>query len=206
VLGGALVFLISYVFLPVLGKQGTVDNKLYEFVYNRFSSYLTAGVFGFSQDAYLHFPDKGEFEILISQFVNLAKTVTGDKDLLSSVNEHPLLTCSNVAAAPTNVRTLFGTIYIYTNWLSFSLYTLVLSTLMYMLKVIAMRCKNVYVNGIFFFECSLLAMGWFEFYFFHLAVIEIPVIFLIYALIAPKKSERTLNQKNYAQVAAKSGL
>lgn len=203
VVGGALVFLISYVFLPVLGKQGTVNNELYEFVFNRFSSYLTAGVFGFSQDAYLHFPDKGEFDILISQFVNLAKTAVGDKDLLSPVNEYPLQICSNMAAAPTNVRTLFGTIYIHTNWLSFSLYTLVLSTMMYMLKVGALRSKDVYVNGIFFFECSLLAMGWFEFYFFHLTVVEIPVFFVVYALMTSLMKRRTLNQNPYAQVATK---
>lgn len=206
VLGGALVFLISYVFLPVLGKQGTVNNELYEFVFDRFSSYLTAGVFGFSQDAYLHFPDRGEFDILISQFVNLAKTAVGDEDLLSPVNQFPLQHCANVAAAPTNVRTLFGTIYIYTNWLSFSLYTLVLSTMMYMLKVLALRSKNVYVNGIFFFECSLLAMGWFEFYFFHLTVVEIPVFFLVYALVASLVKAKSSNRSLYAQVAAKPNL
>lgn len=203
VVGGALVFLISYVFLPVLGKQGTVNNELYEFVFNRFTSYLTAGVFGFSQDAYLNFPDKGEFDILISQFVNLAKTAVGDKDLLSPVNKYLLQHCSDVAAAPTNVRTLFGTIYIYTNWLSFTLYTLVLSTMMYMLKVFASYCKNVYVNGIFFFECSLLAMGWFEFYFFHLTVIEIPIFFVVYALITSYMKRRTLTLNPYAQVTAK---
>lgn len=188
--GGALVFLISYAFLPVLGKQGTVTSELYEFVFSHFVSYLTAGVMGFSQDTALGYPDCGNFEILISQFVNLAKSIVGDKELLSPVNNYYLQISTDVSAAPSNVRTLFGTIYIYTNVVSFILYTLVLSTTMYLLKVWAMSGKNIYIKGVFFFECSLLAMGWFEFYFFHLTVIEIPIFFIVYSIIASFFSKR----------------
>jgi hypothetical protein len=36
---------------------------------------------------------------------------------------------------------------------------------------------------IYFFECGLLAMGWFEFYYFHLVVFELPCIVLALWLV-----------------------
>ena len=50
---------------------------------------------------------------------------------------------------------------------------------MYMLKLITVKWNNVYIYVIYFFECGLLAMGWFEFYYFHLVVFELPVLVLI---------------------------
>ena len=55
---------------------------------------------------------------------------------------------------------------------------------MYLLKIAVMRINSIYLNMVYFFECSLFAMGWFEFYFFHLDVIEVPALIgCIYLLV-----------------------
>jgi hypothetical protein len=78
------------------------------------------------------------------------------------------------------VRTFFGTLYIYSDFLQFITYTLILSTFIYTWKVMAMLKQSIYLYVILFYYCGLLAMGWFEFYFFHLDTIEIPLITLFY--------------------------
>ena len=66
------------------------------------------------------FPDKGDFEILIAPFVNLFNQILGDKEILSPVN--PLFFHTGISY--TNVRTFFGTIYIYSGESGFVLYVL----------------------------------------------------------------------------------
>ena len=74
---------------------------------------------------------------------------------------------------------MFGTIAVYTNAAQFVFVTMLISAVIYMLKILTIRFNNVYVNLIYFYQCALLCMGWFEYYFFHLDVIEVPVMTVI---------------------------
>ena len=114
-------------------------------------------------------------DILFAQFVNLTNVLTGNDEIISQVNGVFFHTGLN----NTNVRTMFGTIAVYTNPGQFIFVTLLLSTVIYSLKVLSIRFGNIYLNIIYFFECAMLCMGWFEYYFFHLDVIEVPVMTLI---------------------------
>ena len=78
------------------------------------------------------------------------------------------------------MRTFFGTLYIYSDAWQFITYTLFLSTFIYAWKVATILRRSVYLDIILFYYCGLLMMGWFEFYFFHLDTIEIPLITLFY--------------------------
>ena len=173
-LGAFFVFLVSYMFLPVLGNDSVITSDLFELVYERFIHYFTSGVLGLSYDMAHGFPDKGDFDILIAPFVNLFNQILGDKEILSPVN--PLFFHTGISY--TNVRTFFGTIYIYSGESGFVLYVLFASIMMYVLKLCTLVFNNVYIYVIYFFECGLLGMGWFEFYFFHLAMIEVPILTL----------------------------
>lgn len=176
-LGGAVaLFFISYMVLPLLGKgEGEVTDELIEFVYTTFAHYFTSGVLGLSEDMVYNYPDAGSFDVIISPFINIYNQVAGDGEIISPVNA----LYYNTGHSLTNVRTFFGTLYIYSNWIQFSVYIVFLSTLLYMMKIFTIKYNNVFVLTAFFYECSLLAMGWFEFYFFHLAALEIPILSLI---------------------------
>lgn len=177
VLGGAVaLFFISYMVLPLLGKGGgEVTDELIEFVYITFAHYFTSGVLGLSQDMVYNYPDAGSFDVIISPFLNIYNQIAGDGEIISPVNA----LYYNTGHSLTNVRTFFGTLFIYSNWIQFTVYTLVLSTALYMLKIFTIKYNNVFVLTAYFYECSLLAMGWFEFYFFHLSALEIPILSLL---------------------------
>jgi len=177
-LGAFGVFLVSYAILPILGKgAGKITGELWLFVARTFVHYLTSGIQGLSIDMANGFPDTGSFQTIISPLVNLSNTIQGNgSELISPVNKYYLYSGINL----TNVRTFFGTLYIYSNSFSFVLYTLFLSTFLYLLRIGSVRMGSLYLHTIYFFMLMLLAMGWFEFYFFHLMVIEIPIIILLF--------------------------
>lgn len=177
---GFLVFLVSYMVLPLLGKaDGKVTSELFDFVVGHFFHYMTSGVLGLSMDMEHGFPDRGDFDTLIAPLLNICNVVVGNEDMVSPVNPLYYHTGLNL----TNVRTFFGTVFIYTNWFSFSVYILLVSAVMYFLYIFVRKLANLYLYVLYFFECSLLCMGWFEFYFFHLTVFEFPIWTLIFMCV-----------------------
>ena len=181
------VFLLIYMVLPLLGNDGEADMFLLEFIAKHFIHYLTSGTMGWSYDIDQNIPDRNEFVHIIAPFHNIYSMLSGG-ELVSSVNPFYW----NTGITNTNVRTFFGTLYIYSDTLQFITTTLVISTVIYLIKAIALSTRNIYVYTIHFYYCGLLAMGWFEFYFFHLAIIEGPIVILLLALIA--KDNRTSNE------------
>lgn len=170
--GAFLIFFAAYALAILVVQSRGVDDAFLDFIYMHFLHYLTSGVFGLSMDMQHAFPDAGSFETLWAPIINLFNALFGGEDMVSPVNPYYYNSGINL----TNVRTFFGTIYIYTDALLFFVYILLSSTLMYLLKLATIKWSNIYVYVIYFFECGLLAMGWFEFYYFHLVVFELPVI------------------------------
>ncbi len=170
--GAFLVFFAAYALAILVVQSRGVDDVFLDFIFMHFLHYLTSGVLGFSMDMQSNFPDAGIFETLWAPIVNIANVVVGSDEMISPVNPYYYNSGINM----TNVRTFFGTIHIYTTSLQFVVYILLSSTLMYFLKLATIKWKNIYVYVIYFFECGLLAMGWFEFYYFHLVVFELPII------------------------------
>lgn len=179
VIGALALFLATYMVLPLLGSNGDANLELVKFVMGHFVHYLTSGTLGYSYDLQINCPDTGSFETLVSPFINIYRQFTGNDQMLSAVNPYYLYT----GLSWTNVRTFFGTMYIYCNTWQFVAYTLTASTLMYAIKLVAMGTGNLYVYAILCYYCGLMAMGWFEFYLFHLAAFEVPVVCLLLMVI-----------------------
>jgi hypothetical protein len=142
-------------------------------------------------DVQLGIPDDGgDFENIIAQFVNLFKSLAGDRELIAPIN--PLF--YNTGTTLTNVRTLFGTLYINSNWIVFAIYTLFLSTCMYFMKVLVMCRNNIYISTVYFFFCAMLFMGWFDFYFSGMIVLEFPVMVIAFWVLG-----KVVCKKNIAE-------
>ena len=175
-LGGLVVFMFAYLVLPMIAaEKDKVTTDMLNYVFQHFIHYLTSGTLGLSVDMQLGFPDTGDFETIWAPIINLINVFIGKDELISPINPFYYNTGVNI----TNVRTFFGTLYIYTNAFQFMWYLLLSSTLMYFLKLSTIKWNNIYVYVIYFFECGLLAMGWFEFYYFHLVVFELPIIVVL---------------------------
>lgn len=177
--GAALVFLLIYMVIPLLGNGGEASMNLFEFIANHFIHYLTSGTLGWSYDIDAGMPDRNDFSYIIAPFTNIVHAFSGD-ELISPVNPFYW----NTGVSYTNVRTFFGTLYIYTDFLQFATYTLIISSIIYAWKIGALFTRNIYIYLIFSYYCGLMVMGWFEFYLFHLSAIEIPLITLFYAYLS----------------------
>lgn len=187
ILGAVIVFYLIYMVIPLLGNNGEADLDLVEFIARHFVHYFTSGTLGWSYDLDQGIPDRNDFSYVIAPLVNIWNAING-YEMISPVN--PIYW--NTGSSFTNVRTFFGTLSIYTNPLSFATYTLVASTFIYFWKMLAVMTRNVYIHAILFYYCGLMAMGWFEFYMFHLSAIEVPLIALLYAWLAEKGKEVSL--------------
>lgn len=175
-LGAFLVFFLSYALSILVVQSRGVSDEFMEFIYMHFLHYLTSGTFGWSMDLQLGLPDNtGDFQNIIAQFVNLFKVATGDKELVYPVN--PLY--FNPGWALTNVRTIFGTLYINSTWIAFAIYVFVLSSIMYLMRTAMVRFNSIYLYTVYFFFCGMLFMGWFDFYFSGVIVFELPIMLLL---------------------------
>ena len=173
-LGVFLIFFASYALSILVVQSRGVNDAFMEFILMHFLHYLTSGTLGLSMDMQQGFPDAGSFEVIWSPIINLFNAIVGNDDFIVPVN--PIYYNSGINL--TNVRTYFGTIYIYTDIFQFVGYILLSSTMLYFLRLAIIKWNNIYIYVIYFFECGLLLMGWFEFYNFHLLVFEFPAIAL----------------------------
>lgn len=179
VTGAVLVFLISYILSLVVGANAELSSSVIGFILRNFVHYVTSGTLGMSMDVALDLPEHGPFQLLFAQIVNIVNLLLGETDIISPVNN--LFLHSGING--TNVRTMFGTMALYTTPMQFVLATFFLSSISYLLKIMTARHRSIFSNIVYFYQCSLLAMGWFEYYFFHLDAIEVPFMtVLIYIL------------------------
>ena len=173
--GGLFIFAGSYIMILTVAGDAELGEDVIFFIFRNIVHYLTSGVLGLSVDMQNNFPDVGEFEMLISQVMNIFNVASGSDELLIPLNQLYYNTGFNL----TNVRSFFGTIYINTVPFSFFFLVLFISTSMYMLKIATLKFRNIYVYTIYFFECALLLMGWFDYYFASLTTLELPCLVLL---------------------------
>ncbi|RGN50785.1 MULTISPECIES: DUF6337 family protein [unclassified Bacteroides] len=185
---GFIFFQFSYFLILVVAGDGQFNIDFIDEISMHFLHYFTSGTYGLSMDAELGFPDQRPIDYVLVPFFNIAYSFTGD-DFVSPIN--PLYL--NPGWALTNVRTFFGTLFINTTILQAVIYLLVLSFISYGLNILSILSKNIMISTIYIFICSLLCMGWFEFYFFHLDIIEIPLILLVFLFLQKAKSAFSVN-------------
>lgn len=174
-LSAVAVFFVTFLLAIVVVNDMEVNDKILLWIFQRFVHYFSSGTLGLSVDMEWGFPDRGSFDVIWTPFINIYNQLIGSGEVLSPVN--PTFHFTGISL--TNVRTVFGTLWIYTTPLQFTIYTLGLSSFCYLLKFLTTRFDNLFTNTIYYYFCALLAMGWFEFYFFHLDVIEIPVMLML---------------------------
>lgn len=177
-----VVFIISYTFALFIGRgdEAASYDVIFDFICKIFIHYFISGIVGWSQDLQMGVLERPESFLVIACVINLIKAFTGGGDFVEIINPHFIHNGINGS----NVRSFFGTLYVNTSIFEFILLVLFFSALMYMIKLWLMRSKSIYVALVYFFYAGMLLMGWFEYYFYHLPFLEVPVwILLIYAVL-----------------------
>lgn len=174
ILIGAGIFFLSYYLLLVFSIQGEFTEDTSEFIYGHFFHYLTSGVNGLSIDMKAGFLELPNPEYIFAPFLNIIYLFTGT-ELIAPISS----VYHDSGLSGTNVLTFFGTLFIHLGILGSVLYVLFFSTFIYMLKWYIAVTKCVFFTAIYSWWCSMLFMGWFEFYFWNFSFIEIPIFYLI---------------------------
>lgn len=197
-LGILLFFLVYLVRFAAQNPAYLSDPDTYSFLSQHFAKYFFAGVLGFGEMLKLgrgHLV-LGGAETIFAPFVNLISALlVPDKPSIPIINQnYPSIVPFDYN--PSNVPTLLGTLYLFLNIEGMLMYTVFLSLTAHFIFVIGSITRFTWLLVGWAYFASLLSMGWFEMYFWHLNVIEVPVIILILACVVWLRS--TL-KSNYAK-------
>lgn len=169
--------------------KALMDAKTYSALLEHFVSYAFAGVLALSEVVRSgEWRTGGDPRVIFAPLVNLYALATSG-ELISNVRDSYSLI--NVAGTKSsNVHTLFGTLLIHLGVLRASAYALGLGALAYTLFVLARLARNCWLTALWSFIAGMLALGWFEFYFWHLPAIEAPAYCVILGFVVWLHSRR----------------
>jgi hypothetical protein len=167
------VFFIIYYF--TVGQYIELTDYLF-FLINRIALYFFAGITSFSE--YLKY--EGEIGVnplmVIASPINIINKLTGHE---IKATTSAIWNIININGDTSNVKTLIGSIYIYSGWYFFIIYVFLFSTLYYVMLLVVYLKENFLALIIYFFWITLLLFGWFDMYYANLAFYEIPIWGLI---------------------------
>ena len=183
-----VVFFVTYSFSLVLGQEEVATfDVIFEIIYRNFAHYVVSGILGWSQDLQLGILEKANFDVLLVNVLNLIYVVTGD-EFVSPIN--PFFIHNGINGS--NVRAFFGTIYIHTTAIQFVIVVVMVSAITYVVKLVALKTRDFFVNIVYFFYLGMLCMGWFEIYFYHLQFFEVPAwVFILYLAFRKKDKKES---------------
>ena len=189
-IGGISLFVASYLVIFILGAGAEYNANMREYIGQHALHYLCSGILGLSEDIRQGILETADPDKLFAPFINLAHFFTGEEYIVPTNPEY--LTINTITARDDNVRTFFGTIYVNCSPCLFGLIVVLWSFFLYTIRILSLRTRSMYFAAMDAWFCSLLCMGWFEYYFFHVTTYEIPIflclIYIIHKLSASKQN------------------
>ena len=179
--GGISLFVGSYLVIFILGAGAEYNAYMGEYIGGHAIHYLCSGVLGLSEDIRQGVLETGDPNKLFAPFINFVRSFTGEEYIVPTNPNYLII--NQITASDDNVRTYFGTIYVNCSLGLFGLIVLLWGFVLYGIRILTLRTKSMYIAAADAWFCSLLCMGWFEYYFFHITTFEIPVFLCIMWLI-----------------------
>lgn len=141
-------------------QEPTYKAELSTFISYHALSYVTAGVFGLSEDLAQNTLEYRNPEVIYAPWINIYR-LAGDKNYVSNLNDQYIQITSQYGDR-SNVRSFFGSLYVYLGTWHAVAYVLVFSCLLYFLFAFALQSGRLFFMGISgWFQASML-MGWFD--------------------------------------------
>jgi hypothetical protein len=136
-----------------------------------FGSYLFSGIIGLSRHVELSLPVNIDFSFLILPVENFINLLTHN-NISSNVSPF-FVTINETAEKVSNVRSYFGTIYIYGGFIKGAALTFLSGSFLYSLYIFAFFKKQIVLILLYSIFLSGLFLGWFDFYYSKLFFYEI---------------------------------
>ena len=181
-LGATAVFFASYLLFYVSGNkffpEATSIGAQLQSIAGLFVHYVTSGTLGLSADMQQGILETPDPQHIFTPFYNLWYALTG-QPVISGINEEFLYT----GIAHTNVRTFFGTLFVFTRPFGFVVCCLLFGAGSQFFFGLFRRYRNTCTTLLYAWTCTVLFMGWFESLFCLLTVFEIPFWMAVITLL-----------------------
>lgn len=152
-----------------------------------FLGYLVSGVLGFSEILRTSTALGGEKpEYLIATLYNILAFIQGNPPI-SPISEI-FISTNALRDKASNVYTIWGTLFLRSGITSFFIYFLLIAGLSALLGI---AHRNRFIFLLYCYLASFLALGWFDYYYFHLSVYEGALFLLIISFIQRTYQKRT---------------
>jgi hypothetical protein len=174
-----LVFNVVYIIgMKVLLSDNPFNAEIYTYLGRHYLFYLFAGVLGFSEALRSGVADiGGDWQTIFSPFMNLYHAVFGGQLVAAgSAHEKGMLTDLLTGTGQTNVYTMIGTLHLYFGALGAAVYLFVMGLACYGFLIALRQNNSVWITGGYCLVAAQLALGFFEFYFWHLTTYEVIVM------------------------------
>lgn len=152
-------------------KQTEYKAEVSSFIGKHAVTYIAAGVYGLSEDLAQNTLEYRDATIIYSPFINIGK-ILGDKNYISNINDQHVQITTHDSGS--NVRSFFGSLYVYLGVWHAIAYTFIFSCLVYLLFMVARKHRHVFSLVIVGWIMGCLSMGWFDLYSTSLNFISIP--------------------------------
>lgn len=178
VIGGFLLFVASYLLIHYFGSSffpeaHTLKEQLQSVVV-MFVHYISSGILGLSADMQAGIVEQHDLSYILTPFYNVWYLIQGEP-LISTHNPEFLY----IGLRLTNIRTFFGTLYVFCPPLVFILITLVVGMIGYTFYFFFLFRRNLCATFLYSWIACVLFFGWFDYYFQILNTMEIPFWILI---------------------------
>lgn len=175
------IFFLSYSVL--FGKWAPLD-----FIWQHMVKYYVAGTASMSVYFSNYNPAGIEPEMLFRPFYNIIFLLTGNSQNIKDVISNEWTVIGTGPGTVVNVKTFFGTIYLYGGIKGGILAIVIFSFLSYFcLHLVQKGVKNVLIICLYVYILSTFCFGWFDFYLNTLALIEYVAFTFLFGLLIVRK-------------------
>lgn len=175
VLAGTIVFVLSYGI-----ALGTIN---YKFLIFHFLAYVFAGIVGLSEHLRQGLSVDFDFLLIMQPIRNIYNVLTGG-DVANQISDF-WVTTNIFYAKQSNVKTFFGTIYIYAGMIKGLLITSFFALSSYLFFIITIVKRRMHYLIVYLLIGSSLMLGWFDFYFNNLFYYEV-VVYVFFVVFVSK--------------------
>lgn len=173
---GLVAFFVFYLIeFGVKNMEILFDSRIYLELLQHFGAYLFGGILSLGD-----IMQKGTLyniienpKVLLAPLYNLWAVLTSG-DLISPIQSYfSIISLDGIKIS--NVHTFFGAILINSGCFGSVGFVIFLGVLSYFFFILANVSSNCWFMVMWSFIAAMLSLGWFEYYFWHLPVIEVPV-------------------------------
>jgi oligosaccharide repeat unit polymerase len=196
---GFIIFIISYLIEFGAKNIETIYNiEVYEQLLKHFLAYIFGGILALGEVVRTKIANfHGNSHVIFAPFVNLYSVIfSGD---LISHGSHTFSVISLDGIKKSNVHTFFGTLLINLGYFSTMIYVIYSGFIAYVLFALAKVTRNCWFIVTWSFIGVMLSLGWFEYYFWLLAAIEVPtycaILGFLFWLLGHRYSKRRYSLK-----------